>query len=103
MKNDLPIGIDDKELEDLCINMLKKYGKDNQLNMVIQECSELIHSITKIKQLGEIGKTIYGEHGLTKEFADVWLMMKQLEIIYPYINENKYRVIRDAQKLLESD
>jgi len=55
-----------------------KWGVDAQLNMVIEECAELIQAVTKVKR-HENEKTI---DNLIEEAADVEIMLSQLNIMY---------------------
>lgn len=69
------------------------YGVDNQIEMIIEECSELIQAIQKLKRMKtrvNIGKIpfcignkenlIYAN--LCSEIADVKIMISQCEIIF---------------------
>lgn len=71
---------------------IDKYGINNQIEMVIEECSELIQAIQKVKRekfsiyLGMIPANkdvkinmVYAD--LCGEVADVKIMLAQLEII----------------------
>jgi len=49
------------------------YGAENQENMCIEECAELIQAINK-KHRGE-------PHNIAEEIADVEIMLEQLKII----------------------
>ena len=51
---------------------IKVYGVDNQENMAIEECAELIQAINK-KHRGL-------EHNIPEEIADVEIMLEQLKI-----------------------
>lgn len=55
---------------------IDKYGGDNQLNVAIEELSELIKEICKFKRGFD-----NGEH-LAEEVADVEIMCEQLRFIF---------------------
>ena len=55
---------------------IETYGKDMQLNVAIEEFSELIKEICKHKR-GEDNL-----HNIIEEMADCYIMMMQLEIIF---------------------
>jgi len=75
--------VDMDKVKWLCDCMLLEYGKEKQLNQLIQELAELIQAITKLSQKGETNETLHGRNGIFKEGSDVWLMLHQLETIYP--------------------
>lgn len=52
---------------------IEYYGAENQENMCIEECAELIQAINK-KHRGE-------PHNISEEIADVEIMLEQLKII----------------------
>lgn len=71
---------------------ISQYGIDNQMDMVIEECSELIQAIQKLKRTKisiyagmipkwQTRKTNLVYANLCSEVADVKIMIAQLEII----------------------
>lgn len=66
------------EYQKLFKDAVDKWGKDAQLNMVIEECAELIQAITKLKR-HENEKTI---QNVIEEAADVGIMLAQITIIF---------------------
>ena len=83
------------------------YGKDMQLNICIEELSELIKELCKVKRgIGNLDN-------IAEEMADVKIIMEQLDIIFDnsddvnkwYIKKlNRLRTrLRDDQKRLEAD
>ncbi|WP_321422790.1 hypothetical protein [uncultured Methanobacterium sp.] len=76
------IGLD-KAL-DYC---LKTFGKEAQLIKAIEELSELIQ-ILAVDLLQE--SSIDREEKIAKELADVKIMVQQLDLVYPYLNEEMY-------------
>lgn len=70
------------------VKAIETYGKDMQLNVAIEEFSELIKEICKNKRGSN------NRDNIIEEMADCYIMLKQLEIIfdieYPEIAEMKY-------------
>ena len=73
---------------------IKKYGELNQMDMVIEECAELIKAINKLKRKGGINNlgvrppsqnttTEYSQlyYELCSEVADVKIMLAQAELM----------------------
>jgi NTP pyrophosphatase (non-canonical NTP hydrolase) len=65
---------------------IETYGKDMQLNVAVEELSELIKEICKNKR-GSNNRV-----AITEEIADVYIMLAQLEIIF----DIKHNVIADV-------
>lgn len=53
---------------------IKKYGFENQLNQLTEECGELIVAVNKFRRNG-----IKSVHHLVEELADVKMMIQQIE------------------------
>lgn len=62
---------------------INTYGVDTQLNVAIEELSELIKELCKYKR-GD-GSDMH----IAEEMADVKIILEELEIIF----DNKYRVV----------
>lgn len=58
----------------ICYNALTLFGFENQIDMAIEEMSELTSALLHYKR--------HREHNVEEEMADVQIMMKQLEIIF---------------------
>lgn len=72
--------IDDPNLLKIYDQCFEKWGVNAQLDMIVEECSELIKSCMKIKRA--IGKDIsLKEKDLINEGVDVYLMVGQLKFI----------------------
>ena len=76
------------------------YGKDMQLNVAIEEFSELIKEICKSKRGADNKKAII------EELADCYIMMEQIQIIFDIqnhaINEVvDYKITRLENRLAE--
>lgn len=64
--------------EEIFQQAIDKYGVQAQSNKAIEELSELIRAISRIEN--EINLDNF--KNLVKEMADVYIMLKQLEMIY---------------------
>lgn len=71
---------------------IETYGKDAQLDMVIEEMSELTKEICKHKR----GKDNVGE--ILEEMADVYIMLEQLQIM---LNINFMNIVYKKQEKIE--
>ena len=60
---------------------IETYGKDMQLNVAIEELSELIKEICKHKRGAD------NREAIIEEMADCYIMLDQLEIIFDIDNE----------------
>lgn len=74
---------------------IKAYGKDMQLNVAIEEFSELIKEICKNKRGRENIESI------TEEMADCYIMLEQLVLIFGIENDEINRVISEKLTRLE--
>lgn len=73
---------------------IETYGKDMQLNVAIEEFSELIKEICKHKR---------GEDNLDniiEEMADCYIMLRQMEIIFGiWFEEIEYKKVEKLERL----
>lgn len=73
---------------------IETYGKDMQLNVAIEEFSELIKEICKHKR---------GEDNLDniiEEIADCYIMLRQMEIIFGiWFEEIEYKKVKKLERL----
>lgn len=78
---------------------IETYGKDMQLNVAIEEFSELIKEICKNKRGAD------NREAIIEEMADCYIMMEQLQIIFGIqYNEIKgvaYEKLNRLEKRLE--
>lgn len=79
-----------EEQNKICVSALVKYGSQNQTDMMIEECSELIKALCKYKR-SENDVTL---HNVQEEIADVLIMAHQMQQLYgpetvEKIKENK--------------
>lgn len=65
----------DNEKEQVLKEAIKCWGADKQIDMIIEECGELIVALQKLKRGGKTDHVI-------DEIADVSIMMKQAGIIF---------------------
>lgn len=70
---------------------IETYGYDMQLNVAIEEFSELIKEICKFNRGNE------NIDNITEEMADCYIMLEQLKIIFEIKNSSIYSVME--QKL----
>ena len=66
---------------------IKKYGVMSQVEMAIEECSELIQAIQKTKR----SNTIINNNHVCEELADVEIMIEQLRGIYDPVLIDRYK------------
>lgn len=58
---------------------IEKTGVDNQLNVCMEECAELIQAISKVRRYGCIADM---RENLIEEIADVRIIISELMLIY---------------------
>ena len=69
-----------KENQDLCWQVLSKYGCEHQMGMVIEECAELQKAVCKIQRDdGHI--TDAHDENLREELVDVQVMLQQMFLV----------------------
>ena len=69
-----------KENQDLCWQVLSKFGCEHQMGMVIEECAELQKAICKIQRDdGHI--TDAHDENLREELVDVVVMCQQMFLV----------------------
>ena len=74
--------------EKIYIQALNKWGKHSQVDMAIEEMSELTKALLKERRHGsDIGIT----HKICEEIADVEIMIEQLRMMYFSKNIDKYK------------
>ena len=102
--------------DQILFDAIKNFGTDNQMSMVIEECSELIQAICKIRrtfspeQVSQIRKGTFKFESVSdalvycnvcSEIADVKIMLGQLEKIFSpdhiYISEERKLIRLEAK------
>ena len=92
--------------------VIEKNGADRQLEMVIEECSELIQAICKYRRARHNSKTSRRDldkriDSIIEEVADVQIMLYQLPLMdtewdrESFVNEVKGTRIRKIERLQE--
>lgn len=66
---------------------IEKYGREKQLDMVIEEMAELTKAICKYKRIDEYYLPEDIRDNLIEETADVKIMIAQLEMIFSFGDE----------------
>ena len=72
------------------------YGKDMQLNVAVEEFSELIKEICKNKRGSD------NRDNIIEEMADCYIMLEQMEIIFDVKNAEIYEMMYNKMKRLEN-
>lgn len=85
---------------------IKKWGKDLQIEIAIEECAELIKALQKNKRINHIDTTVHLEsiRNICDEIADVDIMIQQLKMIFPIqlIEEIKIIKLERLEKRIQS-
>ena len=69
-----------KDNKDLCWQVLSKYGCENQLGMVVEECAELQKAVCKLlRDDGHI--TDAHDENFREELVDVLVMLEQMFLV----------------------
>jgi hypothetical protein len=58
------------------------YGKESQIDMAIEEMSELIKALLKLRRYGSSDSWMQYQADVHEEMADVKIMLRQLELIF---------------------
>jgi hypothetical protein len=83
---------------------IKLWGIDSQMMMAVEESSELIKAICKLRRNGVTAETV---NNLAEEIADMEIMTEQLKIMF-YLTEGvsewkKYKINRLSQMIREAE
>lgn len=82
----------------LC-EIINTYGTNNQMDIAIEEMSELTKALLKLRRYGTNSKTI-GD--VKEEMADVHIMLQQLELIFgDYSYQENEKIIRQLKRTRE--
>ena len=86
----------DPYIKSLFERTIEKYGGDIQLEVVVEECAELIMALQKYKRMKR--KTPNANvtlHDIIGEAVDVEIMIEQMKHIFPY--EEAWKQVRKAK------
>ena len=72
------------KMSEITKKMIKKYGEDLQLDVAVEELSELIKEVIKYKRTKRLGGSYDFKH-MAEELADVFVVS---EIIYEVLGEH---------------
>lgn len=83
---------------------IKLWGIDSQMMMVVEEASELIKAICKLRRTGVTAETV---NAVAEEIADMEIMLEQLKIMF-YLSEGvsewkNYKISRLLQMIKEAE
>jgi len=83
---------------------IKLWGIDSQMSMVVEEASELIKAICKLRRTGVTAETV---NNLAEEIADMEIMTEQLKIMF-YLTEGvgkwkKHKIERLSKLIKEAE
>jgi len=84
--------------------IVQTYGKTAQVDVAIEECSELIKALLKERRKLNSGETVDTSElrsAIIDEIADVLIMATQLEIIYECMGEVDNRINFKIQRQME--
>ena len=87
---------------DLYVKALLLWGNEAQVDMIVEECSELIHAIQKLKR----NQTVENEVRVCEEMADVRIMIEQgLYVFSRRIFDEKYKekIKRLSKRVLKAE
>lgn len=92
-------NIKDKQLQ-----IINHYGFDNQLDQLIEECGELIVSISKNKRYISSENCLAYYENVVEELADVKNLIEQLELLDRHLKEGievmiKHKVNRELERI----
>lgn len=76
-----------RDLKDKQLAIIEHYGTANQLNKLIEECSELISAIVKLRDNDNLVERL----NFIEELADVKNMIEQFELYIPNVREGVKR------------
>lgn len=77
-------------MENIYKKAVEVWGEEAQLNVLVEELSELIFAIQKLKRTGTEQQMIDRYNNACEEIADVRLMLNQAEYIFDKEKIDKY-------------
>ena len=98
-ENEFILATEDMEILRDCV---KEYGTLNQVDIAIEEMSELIKALIKQRRYNDDDKRLLN---IAEEMADVYIMLLQLGIIFDNQDKVKYffkmKINREKDRLKE--
>ena len=91
------------EEKQICLDAIAKWNTDKQLDMVVEECAELIKAIVKFKRYDKDDRW---REKIVEEAADVSIMLKQLILIVSSEEEfknTKIYKLNSLKAIIEND
>ena len=90
----------EKELVELAKRAVQTWGFDAQVNMMIEECAEVIQVL--IKRERKINNR--GLYEIVGELVDLEIMLTQMKVMFPspFWLDIRYRKIKRLKKLLDN-
>ena len=84
--------------EELYKEAIKKWGEISQLDMVVEECAELIKSIQKLKRMDYNGRGNHILSSVAEEVVDVSIMLEQMNLIFDkHAFKDRVEIIRNSK------
>ena len=95
-----------QEKQEALKSIINHYGLDAQMDMMIEECSELIKALLKYRRTKNGANSIFklGEFrgDIVSEMADVEIMLRQMKVIFDVSDEERDAEIdRKIQRQLQ--
>lgn len=81
-------------LEEVCRKCIEKYGEEKQMDIAIEELSELIQAICKWKRNTNPAETISLRDHVIEELVDVEIVSKQLYMMFVGESETEYEAMK---------
>lgn len=91
--------------DDILRKFLSTYGYNAQIDMALEEMSELSKALLKYRRAKRFGKTDLTREldGIIDEIADVKIMVRQMELLFGYEEEVEkrieYKIARQEERL----
>ena len=94
-----------KSIKTILKSIIDRYGEDFQVDRCIEECSELIKALLKLRRYGEYipSQVSSLRKDIIEEIADVNIMIEQLKIIFDCEKEvldvAEYKLDRQLERM----
>ncbi len=90
-----------KSIQTILKSIINKYGDFVQIDICIEECSELIKALLKMRRNEDISRVPVLKKDIIEEIADVNIMIEQLKIIYDCEKEVDDEITRKLIRQIE--